>query len=326
MGICLSAALADTKSQTSNEMDGSKMGNSAMNSTTKGHSAGVLVERMGLEAAVQHMNGLDLGKRLRLDVDFSLNKQGHSRRDDSDPCPHPLFATVDHGSEFWASDTVTTFVALLDNYVRETGRSEHVTTAERREVDAFLAACAATPHFELLLAFVKYHGRDPRCRDVDTMDDLKALLKELWFTPYRRWRPDDSSGFEHVFVGEESRGKIIGLHNWVQYYLEEKKGNIDYLGWTGRQDTCVDDTTFASIKFAWADDDANREIKPISTILCGSTPEFELAALSLVFLCGTQEGDNLMRLGEEKIKIVCYPKTAKGGKVCVGSAFIEIAK
>ena len=111
-------------------------------------------------------------------------RTGHSRRDDSDPCPHPLFATVDHGSEFWASDTVTTFVALLDNYVRETGRSEHVTTAERREVDAFLAACAATPHFELLLAFVKYHGRDPRCRDVDTMDDLKALLKELWFTPH----------------------------------------------------------------------------------------------------------------------------------------------
>ena len=50
-GAGLSAALADTKSQTSNEMDGSKMGNSAMNSTTKGHSAGVLVERMGLEAS-----------------------------------------------------------------------------------------------------------------------------------------------------------------------------------------------------------------------------------------------------------------------------------
>jgi hypothetical protein len=31
------------------------------------------------------------------------------------------------------------------------------------------------------------------------------------------------AGFEHVFVGEESRGKITGLHNWIQYYLEEKK-------------------------------------------------------------------------------------------------------
>jgi hypothetical protein len=33
-----------------------------------------------------------------------------------------------------------------------------------------------------------------------------------------------------VFVGEEKKGKIIGLHNWVQFYFEEKKGNIDYLG------------------------------------------------------------------------------------------------
>ena len=45
----------------------------------------------------------------------------------------------------------------------------------------------------------------------------------------------DSSGFEHVFVGE-SRGspdnrEVTGFHNWIQFYLEEKRGNIDYKGW-----------------------------------------------------------------------------------------------
>ncbi len=30
-------------------------------------------------------------------------------------------------------------------------------------------------------------------------------------------------------------GKITGLHNWIQYYIEEKKGKIDYLGWAGKQ-------------------------------------------------------------------------------------------
>ena len=108
-----------------------------------------------------------------------------------------------------------------------------------------------------------------------------------------RRRPNDSSGFEHVFVGEESRGKIIGLHNWIQVYLEEKKGNIDYLGWTGRQDKHDDGVTLATIKFAWADDKPGEvTIKPVSTILVGATPEFEVAALSLAFLCGEQEGDN----------------------------------
>ena len=96
-----------------------------------------------------------------------------------------------------------------------------------------------------------------------------------------------------MFVGEESRGKIIGLHNWIQVYLEEKKGNIDYLGWTGRQDKHDDGVTLATIKFAWADDKPGEvTIKPVSTILVGATPEFEVAALSLAFLCGEQEGDN----------------------------------
>ena len=52
----------------------------------------------------------------------------------------------------------------------------------------------------------------------------QVLLNDLWLTPYTRVTKNDSSGFEHVFVGEEKDGKIIGLHNWVQYYNEEKKG------------------------------------------------------------------------------------------------------
>ena len=53
------------------------------------------------------------------------------------------------------------------------------------------------------------------------------------------------------------------------------------------------DPTLATIKFAWADDKPGEvTIKPVSTILVGATPEFEIAALSLAFLCGEQEGDN----------------------------------
>ncbi len=42
----------------------------------------------------------------------------------------------------------------------------------------------------------------------------------------------DSSGFEHVFVGE-TRGKdsVLGFHNWIQFYLQEKAGNVDYQGY-----------------------------------------------------------------------------------------------
>lgn len=45
----------------------------------------------------------------------------------------------------------------------------------------------------------------------------------------------DSCGFEHVFVGETKHGQeITGLHNWVQFYLQEKHGHIDYKGHKAR--------------------------------------------------------------------------------------------
>ena len=98
------------------------------------------------------------------------------------------------------------------------------------------------------------------------MNDLQNVVYDCWFAPYRRVKNNDSSGFEHVFVGEEKNGKITGLHNWIQYYIEEKKGNIDYLGWVGKQDQDNgDDVNLVSVAFAWADDDPETEVKPMST-------------------------------------------------------------
>ncbi|CAH1798401.1 unnamed protein product, partial [Owenia fusiformis] len=54
-------------------------------------------------------------------------------------------------------------------------------------------------------------------------------LNDTWFKVYSRskGRAMDSSGFEHVFVGEIKRSKVSGFHNWVQYYQEEKKGETE---------------------------------------------------------------------------------------------------
>lgn len=64
---------------------------------------------------------------------------------------------------------------------------------------------------------------------------FKRQLYDLWFKLYRRSRESrvlDSSGFEHVFVGEtRDKKEVIGFHNWIQFYLQEKAGNVDYQGY-----------------------------------------------------------------------------------------------
>ena len=35
-----------------------------------------------------------------------------------------------------------------------------------------------------------------------------------------------------MFVGETRGAKdVIGFHNWIQFYLQEKAGNVDYQGY-----------------------------------------------------------------------------------------------
>lgn len=113
--------------------------------------------------------------------------------------------------------------------VWQVGKAEKITSEEKQEMSAFMDALAATPVFQFCFHWLMAHGKDARCKKLRTMPDFCNLVYDLWLAPYRRVTENDSSGFEHVFVGEESKGKITGLHNWVQYYLEEKKGKIDYL-------------------------------------------------------------------------------------------------
>ena len=289
---------------------------------------GPSLDGMDVAAAVRHLwERVDAGRRIERGAGgFELALQHRGVRDDgADPCDSPLFASCDEGHAFWKSPVTRAFVALLDNYERETGKAEVFTRTEKREMDEFLDLLVATPHMRFVLEYLQRHGGDARAKKLRSALDLKHLLFDLWFAPYRRFKPNDSSGFEHVFVGEESRGAITGLHNWVQFYLEEKKGNVNYLGWTGRQDRHADDDVHVvTVKFSWADDDPELEVKPMSTMLCGSTVEFEFAALTLAFLAGDQNGDTKLALGDEQLRIVCHAMRSKFG-AHVGSAYFELA-
>ena len=73
------------------------------------------------------------------------------------------------------------------------------------------------------------------------------------------------------------------------------------------------------------DRDGETEQKSCSTVLCGSTVEFEMAALTMAFLAGNQQGGNRLQLGSEKLNVVCHGQRQRYGGPKIGTAYLEIA-
>mmetsp|Transcript_7117 Transcript_7117/g.10633 ORF Transcript_7117/g.10633 Transcript_7117/m.10633 type:complete len:148 (+) Transcript_7117:78-521(+) len=139
---------------------------------------------------------------------------------------------------------------------------------------------------------------------------------------YTRERGDgaDSSGFEHVFSGEVKNGKVSGFHNWIQFYLEERKGNVDYKGYIkprGRvEDVTNDDDHVLTIQFDW-----NGIEKMVGTSFIGVSPEFEIALYTMCFLLGEEENPVELNTGTDVfgLNVKCFRYA--GNKI--GTTFVE---
>eukprot|EP00937_MAST-01D_sp_MAST-1D-sp2_P003546 g3546.t1 len=176
-------------------------------------------------------NRLTPGKEYRINV--QAGKHAGSRHD---AAKEPLFThvddcVVDDGHNSAKHKTYRAFVALLDNYERETGVAEQVTAEERAEEAAFLSAVLRTRPMRYLQAYLSAKNLLTPAERVEGSAAFRARLHKIWFQLYSRDTRGDSCGFEHVFVGEVRNGEVTGFHNWLQFYLEERKGAVDYKGY-----------------------------------------------------------------------------------------------
>eukprot|EP01031_Cornospumella_fuschlensis_P029242 gene29242-35298_t len=168
-------------------------------------------ELASISKACNRLWELDVN-RLVPDRDYRINVQRGKRVfDEGDAAADPLFSYVD--PKALAKPTYAAFIALLDNYIAELGQSEVVDAHELTENRRFLNLIMDTPVMQYAHQYLLRTGKTR----ASTREQFIAELDALWFALYRRKTNNDSSGFEHVFVGEvkEENNEIVGFHNWI---------------------------------------------------------------------------------------------------------------
>jgi poly(U)-specific endoribonuclease len=254
-------------------------------------------------------NRLTPGKHYRINLQGGTKTYHHR-----DKAEDPLFSWVDEEVLQWP--TYKTFIKLLDNYETGTGVAEVVTAEEEQENWAFINACMQTKVMK------KAHQYLASKHKVSSSEHaFKIKLYELWFKLYRRTRETrvcDSSGFEHVFVGE-TRGdsEVIGFHNWIQFYLQEKAGHVDYQGYIlGTKPEDGPKSHLLTIKFKWKE-----QVKPIGSSFIGTSPEFELALYTILYFCSSESHTDVTIAGQDVV-LICF----KMGRSALGTCHPMLPK
>uniref|UniRef100_A0A8C6ZJV5 Uridylate-specific endoribonuclease n=1 Tax=Nothoprocta perdicaria TaxID=30464 RepID=A0A8C6ZJV5_NOTPE len=231
--------------------------------------------------------------------------------DQEDLSPEPLYQYVNE--ELFSKPTYASFIKLLDNYQRATGREEDVTAEELREQDNFLKEVMKTELMKKLFIFLHKKNR------YDSEQEFVADLKEMWFGLYSRGNGEqDSSGFEHVFSGEVKKGKVSGFHNWIRFYLLEKRGLIDYFShsYDGPWNTYPD---VLGMQFSW-----DGFYKEVGSAFIGSSPEFEFGLYTLCFIARPGRACHLS-LGGHGLSIQTYTWTKStygNGRNYIATAYV----
>ncbi|TRY54949.1 hypothetical protein DNTS_020714 [Danionella cerebrum] len=212
---------------------------------------------------------------LELYLTITLISQGYSG---------VLNASTTHVSgALLSKPTFKALLDLLDNYNRMTGDLEDEPEQELQEQDLFLQLSINSDLGRELYNFL--HSKGLYASESEFIQDLKMM----WFGLYSRSDGKlDSSGFEHIFLGEIKGGK------WSSF--------PDVLG----------------MQFNW-----DGFYKEVGSAFIGSSPEFDLAIYSLCYITRPGKKCNV-RLGGQTLGIQTYTwdkTTYEDGKKFIGSAY-----
>ena len=152
------------------------------------------------------------------DLIINIGRRTFTRDQSDDRCSDPL---IEHFNEdLFQRESYKRFYDLLDNYESAVGVEEVMTHMEIIEMKKFVDVVVSSRPMQIAKEYLVEKNWAP-----SDEEKFKDWLWDVWFTLYKRGRgrgrTGDSSGFEHVFVGEIRNGSVIGFHNWIQFYRFE---------------------------------------------------------------------------------------------------------
>ncbi|NXM02044.1 ENDOU endoribonuclease, partial [Tyrannus savana] len=225
-------------------------------------SSDSITERELLELSEQLL-GLDHNRARPGDI--AINPQHRAGPGEEgqrqDLSPQPLYKHVNE--ELFSKPTYSSFIKLLDNYQRATGRGEEVTAEELREQDNFLGEVMKTQLMRELFAFLRDKSGDGS-REPGMDPGNQGCSPGLSLDPALGVSPGRVGGFlgqERLWGGSQS----------------PQSGSCDPpipppLQWDSFP-------TVLGLQFSW--DGFHKEV---GSAFIGSSPEFELGLYTLCFL------------------------------------------
>ncbi len=211
-------------------------------------------ELQDLALAADRLWQLDINRLTPENGDYEINLQEGKRfGDKADKAELRLFASCQR--ELLRRPTFSSFLALLNNYNCVVGHVEVGAKEKQEEIGKFLNSILATP----VMMYCHKYLVTKKLSPVD-IKEFRMQLWEIWFQMYNRTRGvKDSSGFEHVFCGEITGEppKVVGCHNWLKIYVEERLRRFDYKGYIkprargGRVSDPMNTEQLLSINFTW---------------------------------------------------------------------------
>jgi poly(U)-specific endoribonuclease len=108
---------------------------------------------------------------------------------------------------------------LFDNYTLNQLYREKNTKSESKEVEQFLLMAIDSIPVKIAKKYI-----EKKANKEFNETDWYNYLHNLWFRQFNWESGKDLSGFEHVFIGEQKRRKLVGHHFWYKYYMEDNAG------------------------------------------------------------------------------------------------------